>query len=61
MRTGIVVFAALLTQACVATSYHKIVTVHKDAEGRVTEIVVVEELTQPNRSEEPIQFKYMSE
>lgn len=47
--------------ACVGTSYHKSVTVRKDADGRIQEIVVVEELTQPNRSERPWPFKYLEE
>jgi hypothetical protein len=56
-----IIACAFLSMAlgCVATSYHKVVTVHKNAEGKVTEIIVVEELTQPNRQEEPVQFKHI--
>ena len=58
---SILLLGSLALEACVATSYHKVVTVHKDRSGNITETVIVEELTQPNRQEQPVQFKYIRE
>jgi len=51
----------MILAGCVGTSYHKSVTVHKDGDGRVTQIIVVEEISQPNRTEKPWPFKYLEE
>ncbi len=56
----VIILLCMVSLGCVSTTYHKAITVQKDAEGRITGITVVEEITQ-KRSETPHPFKYLDE
>ena len=63
MRSALAVLAISIAMIGCApnTSYRKTVTVRKDAQGKVIDVLVVEELEQPSRSEVWWPFKYLEE
>ena len=63
MRKFFLILAvALLTLGCTTpTVASKQVVVTKDAEGRITQIIVTEQITQPNLAAKPIVFQHMGE
>jgi hypothetical protein len=59
-RIGLLILPLILAAGCAPTTYRKTVTVTKDGQGEIQEIVVVEEIVQAYR--EPVQEpKYLDE
>jgi hypothetical protein len=53
--------ATLFAGCATATIYHKAVTVKKDANGNVTEMTILEEITQPDRKERVNAPRYLNQ
>jgi hypothetical protein len=57
LATFILLLSLLMLSGCVTTAYHKSVVVKKDANGKITETIETEEITQPWREDFPFPYQ----
>ncbi len=50
---------SLAASGCVSTTYTKTVTVTKDADGKIVQIVESESIMQPNQQGWPVKFEHL--
>jgi len=53
--------ASMFAGCSTATIYHKAVTVKKDGAGNITEMTILEEITQPDRKERVDKPHYLNQ